>query len=471
MTKNHRLVCIVLLAFLGCSASARAPRPNFGEDAGGDQEPPSTTPTQQLDAAPPMAADDAGAAQPQPADAAPPAPAEGGKPAGAGPPAALCTASGKRLGPPTAAEIKIVDDQLRAMPLVPAGTNHGNNFAYGTAAKNLGDMRSMYALTGDLYYLDQAIKFADYFLLTRNDPVTGRVLWTGKREPCWPNNDATAPDAGVCGAESAQVAGQILHVARIIAADKTIWSKTVALGDPNHYGATYIQRARTYLQECERSMDFFLAHFFAPAQDNFIVTPTDPAYAALGPNYAKAQGRKMAWNQEDMISDGLALIGDVLILLGEDPMRVASNDALVKATLNHFIAELKANQYTANGATVYKWGYNPGDLFHVEDLAHASGDINMLDKGYVRGRYGIDRATMVPMANTFFELVAKPDGSYAAHVDGKGTRPVISNSWTNYEEFRAGIVARLQPNLTIDRTTPVPAAIAILGLRKKFCSR
>jgi hypothetical protein len=474
MTTRHRFVCIAVL-LLGCSASTRGPRPPLADDAGGEEEPPASTPTHHpdaaiaADAAPAMTTADAEVAPPPPADAAGPPPADGGQPAG--PPAALCTAGGKKLGPPNAAELKIVDDQLRAMPLVPAGTNHGNNFAYGTAAKNLIAMRSMYGLTGDLYYLDQAIKFADYFLMTRNDPMTGRVLWTGKREPCWPNNDDTAPDAGVCGAESAQVAGQILNVAKIIAADKTIWNKTVALGDPSHYGATYLQRARTYLQECERSMDYFLAHFFSPAPENFIVTPTDPAYAALGPNYAKAQGRKMAWNQEDMVADGLALISDVLILLGEDPMRVASNDALVKAALNHFIAELKANQYMLNGVTVYKWGYNPGDLFHVEDLAHASGDINMLDKGYVRGRYGIDRATMVPMANTFFELVVKPDGTYAAHVDGKGTRPVVSNSWTNYEEFRPGIVARLQPKLTVDGMTPVPDAITILGLRKRFCSR
>src|SRR5207248_10116953 len=99
--------------------------------------------------------------------------------------------------------------------------------------------------------------------------------------------------------------------------------------------------------------------------------------------------------------------------------------------------------YEVNGVTVYKWGYNPGDLFHVEDLAHASGDINALYKQYKRNRYGITRDIMVPIANTFFELVAKPDGTYAAHVDGKGTRAVLSNSWTNYEEFRSGNVARL----------------------------
>ena len=478
MTIQRRLTFLILVALAGCSSAAlpRGPKTPIEDDAGTTEEPPATKPPQNTgmkDAGPPVTPEDA-APEPAAPDAGKPAPAPdaGAGPETArppGPPAAACTVGGKKLGPPTAAELKMVDDKLRASPLIPAGNNHGNNFAYGTAAKGLGDMRTMYTLTNDLYYLDQAIKFADHFLLQRNNEMTGRVLWTGKREPCWPNNDETAPDAGVCGAETGAVAAQILNTAKLIVGNKAIWDKTVALGDPNHYGATYIMRARTYLKECERSMEYFLAHFFDPMKDNFIVTPTDPAYAALGANYAKAQGRRMAWNQEDMIADGLALISDILIVLGEDPMRVASNDALVKKTLEHFVAELKANQYMLNGVTVYKWGYNPGDLAHVEDLAHASGDINMLNKGYRRGRFGIDRDTMVPIANTFFELVAKPDGTYAAHVDGKGTRAVVSNSWTNYEEFRPGIVSRLNPSLAIDDTTPVSTAIGILSMRKKFC--
>jgi len=75
----------------------------------------------------------------------------------------------------------------------------------------------------------------------------------------------------------------------------------------------------------------------------------------------------------------------------------------------------------------------------------------------------------VPVANTFFELVAKPDGTYAAHVDGKGMRAALSNSWSNYEEFRTGIIARLHPTLTVDATTDVATAIQLLSLRQQFC--
>jgi hypothetical protein len=230
-----------------------------------------------------------------------------------------------------------------------------------------------------------------------------------------------------------------------------------------------MMRARTYLDEATRSMEYLVTHYVNPAMGNRIYTPTDPAYAALGPNYAKAAGRAVPWNQQEMVSGPLSSIGDLLVALGEDPMRVAANDVITKASIDWFVSELKANQYMVNGVTVYKWGYNPGDLFHVEDLAHASGDINALVNSYRSGRFGIDRATMVPIANTFFELIAKPDGTYADHVDGKGSRAVVSNSWTSYEEFRPGIVRRLHPVMTVDASTPLATAIQILQLRKSLC--
>jgi hypothetical protein len=470
---RHAPIALALV-FSACSTAVAPAGPGTVEEDTGvvDETPPGPAPRK--DAAPaPAPAPDAGPRpdpETPPADAAPPVtPPDAGKPADAGPPAALCTAGGKNLGPPTAAELKIVDAQYKAAPYEPAGTNMGNNFAYGTAAKRLGEMRTMFTLTADVWYLDQAIKFADHMLAMRNDPMTGRVLWTGKREPCWPNNAETAPDAGVCGMETGAVANQILQTAKIIFSNKQLWDKPVGGGDPRGYGATYEKRAHTYLVEASKSIDWMVATFVDRTKNNEMHTPTDPAYGALGPNYLKALGRSIPWNQQEMLSSPLATIGDILMGLNEDPARVAANDVIVKASLDWFVSVLKANQYMVNGVTVYKWGYNPGDLVHVEDLAHASADINALYNAYRRGRYGIARELLVPIANTFFELVAKPDGTYATHITGKGTRAAISTSWTNYEEFRAGIVARLVPDLAVDAMTPLPDAVTRLSLRRKFC--
>jgi hypothetical protein len=156
--------------------------------------------------------------------------------------------------------------------------------------------------------------------------------------------------------------------------------------------------------------------------------------------------------------------------LREEPERVAANDRITRAAIDWFTGELVASQYLIGSVPVYKWGYSPGDPKHVENLAHASADINMLYKAYQRGRFGVPLMTMVPMANTFLEVIAKPDGTYAGNVDGTGTRASVSDSWMNYEEFRAGIVQRLHPTLvTVDDTIDVGSAISVLSLRQRLC--
>jgi hypothetical protein len=41
----------------------------------------------------------------------------------------------------------------------------------------------MFEAVGDREVLDRMIFFVDAFMTMRNDPVTGRVMWTGRREP------------------------------------------------------------------------------------------------------------------------------------------------------------------------------------------------------------------------------------------------------------------------------------------------
>jgi hypothetical protein len=94
----------------------------------------------------------------------------------------------------------------------------------------------------------------------------------------------------------------------------------------------------------------------------------------------------------------------------------------------------------------------------------------MLYKAYKHGRFGVTTRTMVPMANTFLDVIAQPGGAYAANVDGTGTRSAVSDAWLNYEEFRPGIAATLHPNLTtIGASTAIPTAIAVLSMRQKLC--
>jgi hypothetical protein len=330
----------------------------------------------------------------------------------------------------------------------------------------------MYALTGDTYFLDQMIVFADYMLSVRNDVSSApRKIWTGAVEPCWPNKAATDPDAAYCGTENGLVLDHIAGVARAIVANKALWSQPVGVPDPHHFGSTYEARARTYLKEVNHTLDAFLVpRYLQPTKGNRLYVPVDSAFAALGPSYTSQQGHPVPWNQQDMITGALSTVADALMSLGEDPMRIATNDQITRAAIDWFVSELGANQYMASGHPVYKWGYIPGDLKHIENLAHASADINMLYKAYKHGRFGVTTPNMVPMANTFLDVIAKPGGTYAANVDGTGDRGGVSDAWLNYEEFRSGIAATLHPKLTtIDANTSIPIAIAVLNMRQNLC--
>ena len=388
-------------------------------------------------------------------------------------PAAVCGTGPSRLGPPTSSELAIVSRKIKESAPAPAGTNQGNNFAYGNAAKLAGQMRTMYALTGDLHFLDQAIRFSDHMLAARNHPETGRVIWTGKREPCWPNKAATAGDAAYCGAENGLVVSQLIGPAKIIIEQRALWDRPVAIPDTHGFGRTYLERARTYLREGRRTMDEFLVpSYVQPSKSHHLHIPVHPCFAALTPgNYAKDQGHSLPWNQQDMIVGALASLSDILTLLEEDPAAVALYERITRSALDWFVSELQSpsGSYQVAGVPMYKWGYAPGNFRNIENLAHASADINMLYNGYKRGRFGIARTVMVPMANTFLEVIAKPDGSYASEVDGSGMRASVSGAWMNYEEFRSGIVARLLPRLTVDDSTPEADAVSILSTRKRLC--
>jgi hypothetical protein len=373
---------------------------------------------------------------------------------------------------PTAAEIKSVSERLKSDPYVPQGTNQGNNLAYGNTAKMAVQLRTTFALTGDVYFLDRMIVFADHMLSVRNDRSPApRTIWTGAVEPCWPNKAPTDPDAAYCGTENGLVLDYIAAVAGAIFANRMLWNQNVGVPDPYHFGTTYLARARTYLTEVEHTLDTFLVpRYLQPAKEGRLYMPTDAGYAALGPSYVRNQGNAVPWNQQDMITGALSTVADALMSLGEEPARVMKNDQITRAAIDWFVSELAANQYTAKGVPVYKWGYTPGDVRHIENLAHASADINMLYKAYKHGRFGVTTMTMVPMANTFLDVIAQPGGTYAANVDGTGTRAEVSDAWLNYEEFRPGIVAALHPNLTtVDTSTNIATAIAMLGLRQKLC--
>ena len=133
------------------------------------------------------------------------------------------------------------------------------------------------------------IRFADAALACRNDPMNGRVMWTGKRELCWPNKTLTAEDAAYSGSESGDVIAHIAYCAELILRIPALWTNTVPIGDPRGYGATYRARALKYVTEMDRSIDTFIVPWFVrTSESNHFRWPDSPLYRALGPRYERA---------------------------------------------------------------------------------------------------------------------------------------------------------------------------------------
>src|SRR5687768_18455897 len=89
-------------------------------------------------------------------------------------------------GPVTDSELQATAAWFKANPYTPTGNNQGNNFAYGNGAKQAGAMATLYDMTGDVWFLDQMIRFSDHILSVRNDNSQRRTIWTGRVEICWP---------------------------------------------------------------------------------------------------------------------------------------------------------------------------------------------------------------------------------------------------------------------------------------------
>src|SRR6185436_13743247 len=60
-----------------------------------------------------------------------------------------------------------------------AANNYGNEWVYGGSGTDMEALGQVYEITGDRAILDRMIQYADKVLSIRNDPTSGRVMWTG----------------------------------------------------------------------------------------------------------------------------------------------------------------------------------------------------------------------------------------------------------------------------------------------------
>lgn len=333
-------------------------------------------------------------------------------------------------GPVLQSEIAAFKVYLKSLK-EPEPDNTGNNFVYGSCGTTTEALGVMFEISKDPEILDLMIRYADHMLKGRNNPVTGRIIWTGKRELCWPNKKAVGSDSLYSATENGDIIAHIVYCAKLIIQNKSIWNKKVMIGDPDKFGITYIERARTYIKECDKTINTFILPNFIKEGTLQFIFPLSEKYG-IDARSTKSLGKPVPWNQQTMLGGGFQRLAECYELLGIEPEKVNHYDAIVKVYVNSFIKSL--NSYNVNGHDCYKWSYSADDpiIKYVEDGGHGGYDVLGISRAYQRKKYGISKYVMQNLANTVQYVMYKGNNTFAWRVDGsegKGFRKNLGSSW------------------------------------------
>jgi len=319
----------------------------------------------------------------------------------------------KTSGPVTPHEVQAFKDFMAGVTF-PSDNNH-NAMVYGSGGAYVEALGLMYEITGDPEILNRMITFTNQMLAARNNPKTGRVMWTGERDLVWPNKAADSPDALYSSTENGDVVGHIAYAAKLILKNKNLWTKKIGK-DPYGYGTTYLDRAQTYVRELDKTMDTYIVKWLVDPQTHLYHFPTSRLYEKESTK--SPWGKPVPWNQQAMLNNGFQRLAECHELLGDSPQRVKAYDTIVKASVDSFLSRVK--KVTIAGHTCYQWSYSADDptLHYPEDAAHGGYDVIGIYRAYLSDRYGVTADQLMPLANTLDYVMAQPDNKFAARVTG-----------------------------------------------------
>eukprot|EP01133_Synstelium_polycarpum_P015307 gene15307-18135_t len=294
----------------------------------------------------------------------------------------------------------------------PDPSNFGNQWAQHESGELVKAMGLMYELTANVQILDQMIRFCDALLSQRNDlaayPVGGYTCWTGRVDPCWPNSNQSQPDDGT-GGEQGDPIGHLGNCARSILVTPAIWTTTVPIGDPRGYGASYLQRAKTYVAGADLAIS---GHVFRSQLD--LSRNNTMWFAAANPYKG---GTPVPWNQVMMFTYAFQHLAIAHDILGDNATLAARYRLIVQTNIDWFFKSGKTSLTNAKGNESYLWGYALPAM-KTEDSNHATLDIGGFYRAYQTGEYGLTTALMKPFANVFVDQITLGPKNYSGRIDG-----------------------------------------------------
>jgi hypothetical protein len=325
-------------------------------------------------------------------------------------------------GPVTQNEINSFKSNILTIePVVwPNTGSMENQYAQGASGEQIKAMGLMYEVSGDVAILNRMIYFCDTLLSQRNDllpaPNGHRVYWNGKVSPAWPGQALGTAQASVYSTSaSGDCVGHLAYCAQLILQTPAIWNTAVGGGDPRGYGATYLQRAKTYVAQADFTFDnCFFSDMLTLTNSGLTNIYCYPA------GYPYQPGNQYPWNQAMMMSYPLQNLAIAHQILGDSPSRVTKYDGIVQANIGRFFTSsaVKITYTDSQGRTAYNWAYSP-TANSGEDSNHGSLDVAGFYRAYETNRYGVTPAQMTPFANMVCDVFTGTVGSYYhGRVDG-----------------------------------------------------
>jgi hypothetical protein len=337
-------------------------------------------------------------------------------------------------GPVTAAEIQSF--VAYAQTLQPQSSNVGNAWAQGPSGENLKAMSLVYDIAPRQPILDKMVSFCDTLLSQRNDilpaPAGHRVIWTGRIDPVWPNDPDASPIQ--TGGEQGDPVGHLGSCATQILKTPALYNQTVTGGDPFQFGATYLERARRYVAEADKTVD---AHILRS-----LLTLDASNHMSFSKASPYKSGLPVPWNQQMMFSYGFLKLAQAHDLLKDDPKRVQRYDQIVKANLTWFMNDGLTRYADKQGRTAFDWGYAMPAV-SGEDGNHGNLDVAGFYRLSQSGRYGVGIDWMAPMVNTVMDVMRLGDHSFAGRLNG--TSGDGNSNGTRYLRSGYLFLALLQP--------------------------
>ncbi len=298
-----------------------------------------------------------------------------------------------------------------AQTLQPAATGNGSEWAQGHSGENLKALALVYEIAPRKEILDTMVSFCDTLLSQRNDllpaPAGQRIVWTGRIDPVWPNRPDAAPIE--TGGEQGDPVGHLANCAKQILRTPALHHQTVSNGDPFHFGATYLQRAKTYIAQADKTVDEHILRSLLNLSAN--------QHMSFAANSPYQTGKPVPWNQQMMFSYAFANLAEAHQLLKDDPARVKRYDQIVRANVDWFFNNGLTSYTDKEGRPAYDWAYALPNRAG-EDSNHGSLDVAGLYRLYQSGRYGISAAQMAPIANSVFDVMRLGDHHYAGRLNG-----------------------------------------------------